>query len=192
MKTHENELDEMIDVVIKLVWNYTIFCKLFEKRDDYAEARQSHPEFFLTISDSLLCSFFVAADLLFCEKEKATSLRNLIKDIEESKPELARKLNEQIPAGKGSIIEKIGIMRNQVCAHRWEAKTPQEVFAEAAVRLNMMKEIADLARLIIYELAEEAGGSRKENLENQQFSNSRLQCVAADAGLVLRAFVETH
>lgn len=109
MKTHENKLDEMIDVVIKLVWNYTIFCKLFAKKGDYAEARQAHPEFFLTMSDSLLCSFFVSSDLLFCEKMKATSLRNLIKDVEVSNPELARMLNEKIPAGKGCIIEKIGM-----------------------------------------------------------------------------------
>ena len=90
MKTNENELDEMIDVVIKLIWNYTIFCKLFEKKEAYADARQAHPEFFVTMSDSLLCSFFVAADLLFDEKEKATSLRNLIKDIEVSNPQLAK------------------------------------------------------------------------------------------------------
>jgi lambda repressor-like predicted transcriptional regulator len=181
----------MIDVVIKLIWNHTIFCKLFEKKEAYTEARQAHPEFFVTMCDSLLCSFFVAADLLFCDKEKATSLRNLIKDIQVSKPELANTLNEQIRAGKGSLIEKIGIMRNQVCAHRWEAKTPQEVFGEASVRLNMMKEITDLAQSIICELVEEFGGNWKEDLEKQQLSNNTLQCITDDAGLVMCAFVET-
>ena len=191
MKTYENELDEMIDAVIKLTWNYTIFLKLFEKKEIYSEARQAHPEFFVTMLDSLLCSFFVTADLLFEEKKKATSLRNLIRDIEMSKPALAKKLNEKIPAGKGGLIEKIRIMRNQVCAHRPKAKTPQAVFAEAAVRLSMMKETTDLARFIVSELADEAGGRRKKNLKKQQLSDSTLQCVIDDAGLVLRAFAET-
>jgi len=190
MKTYESKVDELIDVVIKLTWNYTIFCKLFEKQEGYTEARQGHPEFFVTMHDSLVCSFFVAADLLFCEKKKATSLRNLIRAIEMSKPELAKKLNGKIPTGKGSLIEKIGIMRNQVCAHRWEAKTPREVFAEAAFRLNMMKETVDLARSLICELAEEAGGNRKEKLERQQLSDNTLQCVADDAAHVISAFIK--
>jgi hypothetical protein len=193
MKSHENEVDEMIDVVIKLTWGYTIFCALFEKNDAYTEARKAHPEFFLTMHDSLLCSFCTATDLLFHEDRngKATSLCNLIRDIEVSKQDFAKKLNEKICA-KRNLIEKIGILRNQVCAHRWEAKTPQEVFAEAGVQLNMMKDIVDLAKFIICELAGEAGGNRKENLEKQQLSQSTLQCVANDAGQIMRAFVETN
>ena len=191
MKTYENELDEMIDVVIKLIWNYTIFCKLFEKKEAYADARQAHPEFFVTMADSLLCSFFVAADLLFNEKKKATSLRKLIKDIEVSNPQLAKKLNGKIPTSKGSLIGKIAIMRNQVFAHRWNAKTPQVVFHEASVTPNMMKEITELAQSIICDLAEGFGGIKRVNIERIQLSNNTLQCIADDAGLVMGAFVAT-
>jgi hypothetical protein len=192
MKTYENELDEMIDVVIKLTWNYTIFCALFEKKDAFREARETHQEFFLVMHDSLLCSFCVATDLLFHEdkKGKATSLCNLIKDIETPKPEFARGLNDKICANK-SPIEKIGVIRNQVCAHRWEKKTPQEVFDEARLHLSEMKTVTELSRSIICALAEEAGGERKENLEKQQLSENRLQCIANDAGQIMRAFVET-
>ena len=62
------------------------------------------------------------------------------------------------------------------------------VFAEADVRLSMMKEIADLARVIICDLAEEAGGNRRENLGKQQLSENTLQRVANDAAQVMRAF----
>ena len=148
MKTYEMELDEMIDVVVKLIWNYTIIRGLFEKKDaarevKECEARRSHPQFFVTMQDSLLCSFFVAADMLFHNtKEAATSLPNLIKGFERLKPELAKQLNEKIYTERNLIlIKKICILRNQACAHRWEAKTPQQVFAEAGVQLNMMKEI---------------------------------------------------
>ena len=40
LKTHKNELDEMIDVVVKLTWNYTIFCALIEKKDADLEVRE--------------------------------------------------------------------------------------------------------------------------------------------------------
>ena len=191
MKTYQDELDEMIDAVTKLTWNYTVFCALFEKKAADREAREAHPQFFLTLCDSLFCSFCVTTDLLFHEDKngKATSLCNLIGDIEVSKPDLAKALKEKISA-KRNLIEKVGILRNQVCAHRWEAKAPQEVFSEAGVQPRMMKEIVDLSSLIVCELAGEAGGNRKETLERQQLSKTTLQCLADDAAQVMRAFAE--
>ncbi len=180
----------MIDAVVKLVWNYTIFCALFEKNDICREAREMHAAFFITMHDSLLCSFCVTTDLLFHEDTngKATSLCNLIRDIEVSKPDLAKTLNEKIHANK-VLLNKIGILRNQVCAHRWESKTPEGVFSEAGVKLNMMTTIVDLAKCTICQLAEDAGGNRKENLEKQQLSKDTLESVANDAGQIMRTFV---
>ena len=196
MKTYENELDEMIGAVIELTWNHTIFCTLFVEKDVELEtrkckARNAHPEFFLVIHNSLLCSFCVTTDLLFHKDKngKATSLCNLIRDIEASKPDVAKQLNEKIYAKK-NLIEKVGTLRNEVCAHLWEAKTQQEVFAEADVRLNMMKEIIDLAQIIICELAEEAGGNRRKNIEEQQLCKETLRCVARDANQVMRTFLD--
>src|SRR5690348_16266852 len=116
MKTYGNELDEIIDVVVKLDWNYTIFCKFFEQTDIYTEVRRAHPHFFITIYESLLCSFCTPTDLLFCKRPKATSLCNLIKDAESTKPEFAAKLTEKIHAKK-NLIGTIEEIRNQVCAH---------------------------------------------------------------------------
>ena len=42
----------MIDAVIKLAWNYTVFRALFEKNEADCEARQAHPGFFLTMHPS--------------------------------------------------------------------------------------------------------------------------------------------
>jgi len=82
-------------------------------------------------------------------------------------------------------------MRNQVFAHRWNAKTPQVVFHEASVTPNMMKEITELAQSIICDLAEGFGGIKRVNIERIQLSNNTLQCIADDAGLVMGAFVAT-
>ena len=195
MKTYEDELNEMSNAVIELTWNHSIFCALFEKKNAELEAercrtRNAHPEFFLTIHNSLLCSFCVTVDLIFHEDKnrKATSLCNLIRDIEASKPDLAQQLNEKIYANK-NLVGKFDILRNQVCAHSWKAKTRQEVTAEADVRLNMMKEIISLAQLIIYELAEEAGNNKKENLQKQQLSDETLRCIANDADQVMHTFL---
>ena len=184
MKSYENELDEILDVVIKLAWSHTILCALFEKKDADRQVREIHQEFFITIYDSLLCGFCTTTALLFSEKEKATSICNLIRDIQQSKPELAKKLNEKICVNK-SLIKKAEDIRHQACAHRWKAKTPHEVFAEAGLRLNMMKEIVELTRFVICELVEEVG---KENPEKQQLSKETLQRVADDASQVMRAF----
>lgn len=190
MKTYQEELDEMIDAVIKLVWNHTVFAALFEKEYAAQEARQQHPELFLTLHDSLVCSFCVMADFLFEDKkEKAVSLCNLIKKIEAAKPQIANNLNSKIRAQSGTI-EKIGTLRNQAFGHRWRAKPLPDVFAEASVTLSMMKEIAGLAQSIVTELAGDAGGGRLENLQRQWLSHTTLQCVANDAAQVVRAFAE--
>ena len=78
-KTFKNEVDEILDVVIKLIWIYTIFRGLFEKKEDgreedYYKARAAHPQFFLTIYDSLLCGFCNTTALLFKEKDNETSI----------------------------------------------------------------------------------------------------------------------
>jgi len=184
IKTHKDELEEIIDAVIKLTWNYKIFRVLFEKGEVDFETRQAHPEIFLTLHDSLFCSFCVAADLLFEEKPSATSLWSLVR---KSQPILATKLNEKIRGNK-SLLEKIGAIRNQVCAHRWQKKSPQEVFAEVKLRVSMMAEIVDLARSVILDLAEEIDAGRKTELEKQQLSELTLRCVADDAAKILQAF----
>lgn len=197
MKTYENKLDEMIEVTVGLVWSCTIFRALFAKKDadreaNECEARKGHPHFFITIHNSMLRSFFVTADLLFHadKKGKATSLRNLIREVEAVNPDLAKKLNAQIH-DKRILLKKIGILRNEACAHLWEAKTQQEVFAEADVQLNMMTEVADLAQIIICELADDAGGNRRENVEQLKLNRETLQFIEGDAGLVMNALIET-
>ncbi len=190
MKTYENELDEMIVAVIKLTWSYTIFRVLFEKKDADRETRETHPEFFLIMHDTLFCGFCVATALLFEDKEKATSICNLVREVGVSKPELAKKLNERIHANR-QPIDELQKIRHQVCAHRWKRKAPQEVFEEVRPRVNMMKEVADLARSIISELAEGAGVRKREDMEKQQLSTETLQCIADDAGQVMRAFMKT-
>src|SRR5258708_148860 len=155
MKTYEDGLDEMTDVVIKLVWNYTLFCALFEKQETYRETREGHPEFFLTMQESLFCSFCISVALLFNDKDKAESLCNLIQHIKTSKPDFAKTLNDKISAKK-TVINKIQDIRHQAFAHRYKTKTQKQVWDEMRPRLNMMKDVADLARFIICELVEEA------------------------------------
>jgi hypothetical protein len=194
MKTYENEVDEMIDVVVKLTWNYTILRALFEKKDPQREAeeqgaRQAHPQFFITINESLLCAFCIATEIAFEGHTKATSIPKLLKHIQKLKPDLAIELNKKITDNK-VLIKKFRDLRNQSCAHRWEGKTQQEVFKDVEASLNNMKEIADLARLIISEIAKDVGGSRKENLEQLMLNKETLEYVANDASQVMRAFIE--
>src|ERR1700727_12674 len=54
MKTSDDELREMTDMVIKLIWTQTVFLKLFDKNDTDTEVRLAHPELFLTLHDSLI------------------------------------------------------------------------------------------------------------------------------------------
>lgn len=186
----ENEVDEMIDVATKLNWTYTIFCVLFEKRDDYREARQAHPEFFVTMHDMLLCGFCSGVALLFKDKETEKSISNLIKQVEKTKPLFAKKLNDQIYA-KQDFLKRIKTIRHQVCAHRPKTKTPQQIFEEAALRLEMLGEVSNLVREIIFELAAEAGGNHKINLENHQLNKTTLQHIGLDAGKAMNGFISS-
>ena len=185
MKTREDELKEMIDVVIKIVWNYTIFRAFFEKNSADLETRKAHPEFFLTIHDSLLCGFCTATAILFDDKEKATSLWNLIK---KSKPETAKALGEKIQLNSASI-KRVETLRHQVFAHRWQAKSPQDVFAEVQLQVKMIAEIVNLAQSITLELAGEIDRNKKEELQAQQLGQSTLQSITAEvAQLMQQAF----
>jgi hypothetical protein len=157
---------------------------LFAKNDSDSETRSEHPEFFLTIHDSLFCGFCVATEILFEDKEKATSLWTLMR---KSRPEVATGLSEKIRAHEASI-EKIEAIRHQVCAHRWRSKTPQEVFAEVHLRVNMMTDIVGLARFAILELVGEISSSRRAELERQQLSDHTIQIVGEDADKVIQAF----
>jgi len=182
MKTRENELQEIIDVVIKLAWNYTIFRALFEKNDTDCETRKAHPEFFLTMHDSLLCGFCAATTILFDDKAKATSFWHLIK---KSTPELANKLTEKIQLSS-SYIKKVEALRHQVFAHRWEAKSPQDVFTEVRLQTDMMTEVVKLAQFVICELADEITKGRKEELHRQQLSQSTLQSISTEVAQLMQ------
>ena len=182
-------------MVVKLSWNYTIFASLFENKGGDCEARSSearkgHPEFFLAMHDSLLCGLCNGIALLFKKKENETSVYSLIKRVEGSNPNLGKKLNAQIQPHR-SLIIKVRAIRNEFYAHRNMSKTPPQVFSEAQLRLDEMKAAVGLAKLVICELAEEAGKWKRELLETQQLSEETLQCVANDAAQVMRAFVKS-
>jgi hypothetical protein len=182
MKTREDELKEMIDVVIKLVWNFTIFRSFFEKNNADLETRKAHPEFFLTMHDSLLCGFCTATGILFDDKEKATSLWNLIK---KSKSETAKALCEKIQLNSASI-KRAEALLHQVFAHRWQAKSPQDVFAEVQLQVNTIAKIVNLAQSITLELTGEIDRNKKEELQTQQLSQSTLQSITADVAQLMQ------
>ena len=175
----------MIDVVIKLTWSYTVFRALFEKKAADREVREAHPEFFLTMHDCLFCGFCVATSLLFEDKRKAISLRNL---VVQAKPELEAKWNEKIRVNRS--IKELEKIRQQVCAHRWQKKSPQEVIDEVRPRVKMMEEVVALARSIVLELVGAINAEKREHLEAQQLSGETSQKLADDTGQIMHAFLK--
>jgi hypothetical protein len=184
MKTQKDELNEMIDAVIKLTWNYRLFRALFRKNATDAETRQAHPQFFLTLHDSLFCSFCVTVDLLFEEKPSATSLWSLLRNLNSAH---AKGLSKRILSHRNQL-RKISSIRNQVCAHRWRAKTPEDVFNEVKLHVRAMTKVVNLARLVILETVREVDSNRRTELKRQQLSESTLVSIAQDAATVLQTF----
>ncbi|HTR40844.1 MAG TPA: hypothetical protein VMH87_04450, partial [Pseudomonadales bacterium] len=115
MKTRKDELEEVVDLVIKLIWNYKIFRALFEVNKADYETRTAHQEFFITMNDSLLCFFCTGVTILFEDKEKTTSFWSLIR---KSTPALQSELTGIIKLNHGKI-EKVETLRHQVFAHRF-------------------------------------------------------------------------
>ena len=103
MKTFENEVDEIANVVIKLTWTETVFKGLFEKGESHRKTREMHPELFLTMYESLLSAFSVGTAVLFDDASKATSMPNLIAQMEVLEPQLAQRLRQEIQQTRQSI-----------------------------------------------------------------------------------------
>jgi len=174
----------MIDLVVKLIWNYKILRAFFVVNDADYETRKAHPEFFMTMHDSLICAFCVGLTVLFDDKEKATSLWSL---IEKSKPAVAKELGDKIRLNQNNI-QKIEAIRHQVFAHRWQKKSPRDVFAEVQLQVGIMGEIADLSKFAVYKLSEEIDPTRKADLEKQQLNQSTLQAIADEVAQLMRTF----
>lgn len=187
VKTHKEEIEEVIDMVIKLTWCYTIFRALFEKSECDCEVRATHPELFLTLHDSMLSAFCVNTAVIFDDKSKATSIWSL---VNQSAPGLAAKLTQLI-GSKSSSIKSVEALRNQVFAHRFQAKSPVDVFAEVRPHLSIMTEIVDLAKTVICELIGEFDSNRRAELERQQLSEQTLNSMARDAHSFLKALGQT-
>lgn len=107
--------------------------------------------------------------------------------VEKIKPDVANGLNAKIRFNQQSI-EKLEAIRNQACAHLWKKKTMTDVYVKVAAQVNAMKEIVNLTREVILEVAEIAGNDRRSQLERQQLSETTLKCVADDARKVFLAF----
>lgn len=122
--------------------------------------------------------------ILFDDKKKATLFWSLIRKLE---PALAKELTEKIQINNGKI-KKIKTIRHQFFAHRLQARLPKDVFKEANLQAGVMGEIADLAKFIIYRLAEGIIPGRKEELEKQQLSQSTLQTITTDIAQIMRTF----
>lgn len=187
VKTHKEEIEEVIDMVIKLTWCYTVFRALFGKNECDCEVRTTHPELFLTLHDSLLSAFCVNTAVIFDDKSRATSIWSL---INQSGPGLGAKL-KQLIAAKSSSINSVEALRHQVFAHRFQAKSPVDVFSEVRPHLSIMTEIVDLAKSVICELAGEFDSNRRAELERQQLSEQTLNGMARDARSFLKSAGQT-
>lgn len=189
MKTYEERLYESADLVIKLVWIYTVFRALWERKQSHVRARQGHPELFLALHESLLCTFCMATWVLFNEKAKTESLPNLIQQVELSNPGLGKNLKAEIYHRKNSLA-KIASLRNQAFAHRYTTTNQRQVWDKIRPLLKNMKEVANLTKSLFIQLAKESGSKRLQDFEKQQPSEARLHLIVGDARRVVESFPE--
>ena len=85
---------------------------------------------------------------------------------------------------------ELGKVRNQVFAHRWKTKTPQDVFDEVRPSVEMMRGAVELAQYSILQLSEAISKEKRANLEKQHFSKQALQCVADDVAQTMRVLAK--
>jgi len=187
MKTYEDRLAELKDVVIQTIWTYTVFSEYWKKSENLAEARMAHPEFSLVLHNSLLFNFFISTRILFKGGGNDESLPNLIAHFERTHHKPA--LSEQLRAKNKSLedtLEKLRDLRDDVFAHRFQDKKAEEEMKAIKPRLDTMKEVANLAKEILNELLDKTD---REFLDGQQLSKSTLDRLAADTQMVLQAFL---
>jgi hypothetical protein len=141
-------MKEVLEQVIELVRYYSLWWFFMEKSNTirYDKTERNYPDFFITIADSLRCSFFVTAYRLFDKRTGVNSFVTMIAAT--SDKTLAASLQAKIDA-IAPIIEKIRKLRHNVMAHRNKSQPPEQWFAVADITPAEMKQAVITAKEII-------------------------------------------
>jgi hypothetical protein len=144
------EYKETSQQVIELVRYYALWWFYLEKANTirYDRVERGYPDFFITIVDSLRCSFIVTAYRLFDKRSDVRSLIELIRITESSDKPLAASLQAKADS-IAPILEKTKLLRHKVMAHRDNSQTPEQTFFEADVTPAEMKKVVSVAIEII-------------------------------------------
>jgi hypothetical protein len=164
MTAASNSIREMVDEVIEFSCSYIVWRELMEPSN--VEVRSAHPDFLLTITNSMVRGFFVGAYQLFDWNGKTKSLLRLIEDLRSSNPVLAQHIESTVKAQR-HVLDKIFSIRNNVYAHRNRTKRPESMFSAAGITPRMLKIIVDLAQKVVSMLAVAEGVAKKDEMDRK-------------------------
>src|SRR6266436_6591958 len=107
-------MQEMVEQVIELVRYYALWWFFMEKSNAvrYDRTERNYPDFFITVADSLRCSFFATAYRLFDKRSDVRSLDSLIRAVEYFDEPLASSLQKKADSIT-PIVKKIILLRHK-------------------------------------------------------------------------------
>lgn len=159
-----NMVREMISEVIEFTRCYVVWRELVQPKN--RPAREEHPDFLLTITNSLVQGFCVGTHQLFDRDTRTKSLPRLIEELRASHSSLVQGLQAAIQAQR-PVLDKISRIHCNVYAHRNRSQDPQAVFKAAGLTPRQMNAIVLLAQEVVSALADATGVEKKDDVEAQ-------------------------
>jgi hypothetical protein len=154
----------MISEVIEFTRSYVAWRELVEPKN--RPVREEHPDFFLTVTNSLVQGFCVSTYQLFDRDTRTKSLPHLIEELGSSHTSLVQGLQSAIQTQR-PVLDKIFHIRCNVYAHRNRSQDPQAVFKAAGLTPRQMKAVVHLSQNIVSSLADAAGVEKKGDVDAQ-------------------------
>lgn len=153
MSEIDRYIEELRDTV-RVAWlNYEIWWvyKSADTRPEYLDVMNRYTLFFHTSIHAHFVALLVALYRLYETREDTYNIPIFIKRLREhgSIPDTELRELDALYAEAKPLWVKVNILRNKAFGHRSKAHTASEVFAEAGVTPNELRDLAEVTRKLL-------------------------------------------
>ena len=178
----ERYIEELRHTAITAGFNYDIWWvyKGSDTRPKYTETMNRYNLFFQTSLHAHLIALLVELYRLYETRSDTfniPSLLRLLKIMNAVPPAELKSLNERYAAVKPLWV-KVNILRNKAFGHRSSAHTVEEVFNEAGVTPNELRQLVEAAKAILNTITQTIANTTDAfNLEAREDTLRLLNCL---------------
>jgi hypothetical protein len=148
-------MTELQNIVISASLSYDVWWvfKGYETRSAYLKTMNQHPTFFYACIHSHFVALLIALYSLYETRKDTHNIPRMIykiKNLEGVTPYAVARLNELYERARPLWV-KVSVLRNNAYAHRSDSMSVPDVFAEAGVKPDELKELVDITKDLLNE-----------------------------------------